>query len=210
VTVRLDDQEAVATAIDGKWRVVLPAHKEGGPFVMTISGENTITATNVMIGEVWVCSGQSNMEFHLGTKSFGGDADRETEVPRAEHPGLRMFNVERKTGAAPKEEVSGKWMVCSPSTVDAFSAVGYYFGRDILKATGVPVGMIHSSWGGTAAETWTLPQGAMPKSFSSRSFNSRPLKQISSPIVSIILFCISAAAASTCRPRTPSPPAPLR
>ena len=159
VTVRLDDQEAVATAIDGKWRVVLPAHKEGGPFVMTISGENTITATNVMIGEVWVCAGQSNMEFHLGTKSFGGDADRETEVPSAEHPGLRMFNVERETGASPKEEVSGKWMVCSPSTVDAFSAVGYYFGRDILKATGVPVGMIHSSWGGTAAETWTSFSG---------------------------------------------------
>ena len=160
VTVKFDGQEVSTTAKDGKWSVKLPAHKAGGPFALSISGENTITITNVLVGEVWVCTGQSNMTFPLGVSfPMRGAANAATEIPTANYPGLRMFTVTRNSAASPQEEVvpkwgAGKWVVCTPATAPSFSAVGYFFGRDLLKARSVPVGMIHSSVGGTPAQAW--------------------------------------------------------
>ncbi len=154
VAVTFDGQTESAVAKDGKWMVRLKPHKAGGPFTMTIAGENTITVNNVLVGEVWVCSGQSNMAWPL--KQAGNAA---TEIPSANYPKFRMFTVTQKTALYPQTELTGKWVECSPATVGNFSAVGYFFGRDIHKATGAPVGMVHSSWGGTPAESWTSLSG---------------------------------------------------
>jgi sialate O-acetylesterase len=154
VTVQLDGQQISTTAKDGKWMVQLPSHKAGGPFAMTITGQNTNLFTNILVGEVWVCSGQSNMEFRLN-----GASNAVTEIQTANYPQLRMFTVNHKIALNPCDEVVGKWMVCTPATAAGFSAVGYYFGRDLLKAKSVPVGMIHSAWGGTPAQAWTSFSG---------------------------------------------------
>jgi len=150
VTVTFDGQTETVVAKNGKWKIYLKPHKAGGPFTLTIAGENTITINNVLVGEVWVCSGQSNMAF-----GFAGSTSAKTETPTANYPKLRMFNVNSKLTLNPQTEVSGQWIECSPATVKDFSAVGYFFGRDIHKATGVPVGMIRSAVGGTAAQLWT-------------------------------------------------------
>ena len=154
VTVNFDGQEVTTLAKDGKWNVKLPAHRAGGPFTLTISGENTITITNVLVGEVWVCSGQSNMAFPLGSA-----ANAAAELPTANYPNVRMFTVSLKCSAAPQEEAAGRWGICTPGTAPGFSAVGYFFGRDLFKARSVPVGLIHSSWGGTPAQAWTSRSG---------------------------------------------------
>jgi len=154
VTVRFDGQSETTTAKDGKWMVHLKPHKAGGPFVLTIEGENTVTVNNVLVGEVWVCSGQSNMAFR-----FKMAANAATEGPTANYPKLRMFTVEKKNSFQPLSELTGQWVECSPTTVSDFSAVGYFFGRDIHKALGVPVGMIHSAVGGTPAQAWTSLSG---------------------------------------------------
>jgi sialate O-acetylesterase len=154
VTVTLDGQTASTTAKDGKWKVLLPAHKAGGPYEIMISGENTLTIKNVLVGEVWICSGQSNMELHLDKASNAA-----TEIPSANYPMLRMFTVGFKTSANTQEEVVGKWVVCTPSTARDFSAVGYFFGRDVTKARSVPVGMIQSTVGMSSADAWTSFSG---------------------------------------------------
>ncbi|MFA6287607.1 MAG: sialate O-acetylesterase [Opitutaceae bacterium] len=150
VTVQFDGQTATTTAKDGKWMVQLKPHKAGGPFVLTVTGENTITRNNMLVGEVWVCSGQSNMQFEL---QF--DANAAAESATANYPELRTFNVRRKNSIQPLAEVEGRWSVCTPANSKYFTAVGYYFGRDLHKATGVPVGLIHSSYGATPAQAWT-------------------------------------------------------
>ena len=154
VTVSFDGAQASTVAKDGKWMVRLKPHKAGGPFTMSIAGENTITVNNVLVGEVWVCSGQSNMAFR-----FSSAANAAQEAPNAKYPKFRMFTVPNKTSVEPVSEAPGSWVECSPETVKAFSAVGYFFGRDIHKATGNPVGMIHTSWGGTPAQSWTSLSG---------------------------------------------------
>jgi len=154
VTVKFDGHEVSTTATNGKWRVDLPAHKAGGPFELIIVGDNTLTITNVLVGEVWICAGQSNMEFTLG-----GAANAKTELPTANYPAIRMFTIAMKIAPAPLAEANSKWVVCSPATAPNFSAVGYFFARDIHKARSVPVGMIHSSVGGTPAQAWTSRDG---------------------------------------------------
>lgn len=154
VTVEFDGEKATTTAKDGKWMVKLKPHKAGGPFTLTIAGENTVTVKNVLVGEVWLCSGQSNMEF-----PFHYAANMATEKPMASYPNLRKFRVTRKAALQPLEEVTGQWVECSPNTVESFSAVAYFFGRDIHKATGFPVGLIESMWGQTGAQSWTSCSG---------------------------------------------------
>ena len=154
VTVTLDGQTVSTTAKDGKWKVLLPAHKAGGPYEMTISGENTVTVTNVLVGEVWVCSGESNMELHLDHASNAA-----TEIPLANYPTMHMFTVGFRSSANPQQEVVGKWQVCTPVTARDFSAVGYFFGRDITKARAVPVGMIQSTIFRTSADALTSFSG---------------------------------------------------
>lgn len=142
------------TGDNGKWKVVLPVQKYGGPHTLTVKGENTIVFENVMVGEVWICSGQSNMEWRVDRSN-----NAETEIAAANYPDIRLFTVPKEVAQFPKDDISsGEWVECSPSTVPGFSAVGYFFGRKLNMDLDVPVGLIHTSWGGTVAETWTSAQ----------------------------------------------------
>lgn len=140
------------TGKDGKWKLELKAVPAGGPYEMTIQGKNTITLKNILIGDVWIASGQSNMEWPLSAtvNNF------KKEIADANYPNIRLFMVEKAVASHPKEDVvSNGWMECSPETVPNFSAVAYFFGRDLQKEIQVPIGLISSNWGGTPAESWT-------------------------------------------------------
>lgn len=141
---------------DGKWVVQLKTPAAGGPFDIIISGKKSVdTITNVLIGEVWVCSGQSNMEMPLaGWPPRDTVMHSESAIASASYPDIRLFTVARKVSGEPLEECTGKWEICSPSTVSPFSATGYFFGRKLHEDLNVPVGLIASSWGGTPAEAW--------------------------------------------------------
>jgi len=134
----------------GKWLVSLPAQKAGGPFVLQVAGNNTLTVKDVLFGEVWVCSGQSNMEWPLSA-AFQAPA----EIAASTDPQLRMFTVQKSVADTPQEEVAGgSWQSAAPAVSGGFSAVGYYFAKQLRKSLGVPIGMIHTSWGGTRIEAW--------------------------------------------------------
>ena len=150
VTVKFQDQTATATAKNGKWMVRLKPLRAGGPFTMTISGENTIELKNILVGEVWVCSGQSNMQWPLKPTTTG-----EAAVAASADPMLRLFTVPRIPRYVPQTDVVGAWVESAPETVPDFSAVGYFFGRDLRKALNVPIGLINDSYGGTRVEAWT-------------------------------------------------------
>lgn len=151
VTVSFRDAVRTTKAgTDGKWMVVLPAMQEGGPWQMKISGTNTIDLENILVGDVWVCSGQSNMEWNLASTN-----NAEAEIAGAKYPEIRLFHVPHNIQFTPAEDIQqGEWKVCSPETVSRFSAVAYLFGRYIHNETGVPVGLLFTAWGGTVVETW--------------------------------------------------------
>ena len=141
------------TNSQGSWSVRLPAMSAGGPFMMTIQGTKIITLKDVMIGEVWVASGQSNMTFELRSSS-GGDS----EVAKAEYPQIRLFNVPQKIALQPQQNtLAAAWQICSPDSAKHFSAVAYYFARELHKNLGVPIGVIESAWPGTTIEEWIDP-----------------------------------------------------
>ena len=151
VHVRLDDQQQQTTAdADGHWKVQLPSHAAGGPHQLVVeAGDNRRQIDDVYFGEVWVASGQSNMQFTL-SKSVNST----TEIAAANWPQLRLFTVPMNAAAEPQNDCQGQWQVCSPETVANFSAVGYFFGRDLYQALKVPVAILHTSWGGSSAEAW--------------------------------------------------------
>lgn len=149
VTVELNGKTASTKAVDGKWLVHLPKLKAGGPHRLEVRGENTITLNNVLVGEVWICSGQSNMEWPIRA-TF----EPEKALASARNNNIRVFTVPKLKAAKPEDDVEGKWAVCSPTILSNFSAVAYYFGRDLQKAIHVPIGLIHTSWGGSPAEVW--------------------------------------------------------
>lgn len=150
VTVRLAGHEASTTAgADGAWRVTLPALPAGGPHELTVVGRETLTLTDLLVGEVWVCSGQSNMQWTVAA------CDVEAEITTANYPQIRFFTVPNIPAMEPKADIIANWTVCSPATTGNFSAVGYFFGRELHQALGVPIGLINTSWGGTVAEAWT-------------------------------------------------------
>jgi len=159
----------------------------GGPYEMTISGKNTLTIKNILAGEVWVCSGQSNMEFSVGAMEGwkSGVFDVKQEIASADYPKIRLFTVQKKVADTPQSDCVGNWQLCSPQTVGGFSAVAYFFGRELHSNLNVPVGLIHTSWGGTPAEAWTsarvlktLPdfKGAIEEIEQARA-NPEPLKK---------------------------------
>ncbi len=151
VTVTFDGQsKTIAAGADGKWLVKLDAHQAGGPYDLTVAGTNTLKLSDVLVGEVWVCSGQSNMEWVVKSST-----NAEQEIAAANFPKLRHFKVEKKTSDVPLSQCSGKWTVCSPQTVGGYTAVGYFFGRKLVQELDVPIGLLHTSWGGTPAEAWT-------------------------------------------------------
>lgn len=152
VVVKMEGQEGIATAdADGRWKVCIGPMVAGGPYTMTLTAKSgTVTIADVAVGEVWICSGQSNMQWDVQNSM---DFDKEKHV--ASYPNLRMFTVERVSMETPQTKCNGAWAVCSTETVGAFSAVGYFFARKLHQDLGVPVGMINTSWGGTPAESWT-------------------------------------------------------
>jgi len=155
ITVTIDKTVASAkTTKDGKWSLKFPAMEYGGPHKMTVTGKNTVTFENIMIGEVWVCSGQSNMEFHLITAKNG-----EAEIAASDYPDIRLFTVKKRISQNPQDQLEdGEWLKCSPATSPHFSAIAYFFGRELNQKLHVPIGLINTSWGGTIAETWTSDQ----------------------------------------------------
>ena len=157
VTVEFDGQTvSTVAAPDGKWLVSLQPLKAGATGTLKISGRNRIERKNIVAGDVWVCSGQSNMERQLGLRSGQPPIlNWEREAAAANFPLIRHFGVAQIKSHSPEAEVQGSWAVCSPETVTNFSAVGYFFGRDLHRARQVPIGLIHSAWGGTPAEAWT-------------------------------------------------------
>ena len=151
VSVALCGQTATATAgADGKWQVELAPLKAGGPFEMTVKGKNAIALKNVLVGEVWVCSGQSNMAMTVNRC-----ANAKEEAAAATFPRIRLFKVQNVTSDKPLDRTQGQWVECSPATVPGFTGVGYFFGRKLHQELKVPVGLINTSWGGTPAEAWT-------------------------------------------------------
>jgi len=159
VSVTLGGRTATATVSGGVWRVQLDALSAGGPLTLTVTGDNTLTVTNVLVGEVWVCSGQSNMERQLGPRSGQKPIENwQQEVQAAEHPQIRMYFVPVSKSATPRADAHGKWVVCTPETARNFSAVGYFFAQALQGHLHVPIGMIFTSLGGTAVELWTSPE----------------------------------------------------
>ena len=152
VSVSLDGKKTSAQAdADGKWQVKLPASPaKNQPLTLTVSADNeNVTISDVLVGEVWLCSGQSNMEWQVRNSNAATD-----EIAAANFPQIRFLTVPRRISGLPQSAIEAAWTVCSPETVGTFSAVGYFFGRNIHQQLGVPVGLINSSWGGTPAETW--------------------------------------------------------
>jgi len=152
VTVSLNGQKKTATAgADGRWIVRFePLKADDGPVEMMVAGKNRITVSDILVGEVWVCSGQSNMQWPVRLSK-----EAQKEMQAADYPRIRLFEVPRKVAARPQTDTQARWEACNPKTVPEFSAVGYFFGRDLHKELKVPVGLIHTSWGGTPAESWT-------------------------------------------------------
>jgi sialate O-acetylesterase len=136
---------------NGKWMLKLDSEKAGGPFELTIIGKNKIVLKNVLVGEVWICSGQSNMEFPIFLVQNAKD-----EIADSDYPMIRHFGVAQDLSGTPKEDLkAGKWEAASKETVARFTAVGYFFAKKLYAELNIPIGIIHTSWGGTNVETWT-------------------------------------------------------
>ncbi len=155
VVVELAGQRRQTRAdADGAWSLRLAPLAAGGPHELVVTAGRTLRFTDVLVGEVWLASGQSNMEMPLA--GWGRVLDYELEIARADYPEIRLFQVERQTAPRPRADVrSAGWESCSPESVAEFSSTAYFFGRRLHRELGVPIGLIHSSWGGTAAEAWT-------------------------------------------------------
>ena len=157
VTVTLGKQKQSATAAaDGKWMVRLKSLKPGGPFEMTIAGKNSIAIHDVLVGEVWVGSGQSNMQFTVSKKNarYAGLVNEEQEIAAANYPRIRMFTAKTATTYEPQTELKGEWKLCTPENVIDFSAVGYLFARDLQRELKLPVGIVTLAFGASTAEAW--------------------------------------------------------
>ena len=155
VSLTLNKQtKSVKTGRNGRWVVTLDPMPAGGPFEMRIAGKNELILSNILVGDVWICSGQSNMEWPVRQAN-----DAEVEIAAARFPRIRLFTVEHRLSTSPIEDYeSGEWTVCTPENIADFSAVGYFFGRELHRELDVPVGLIDMSWGGTHVETWTSPE----------------------------------------------------
>lgn len=157
VSVSLAGESADTTAGEaGKWRLDLPAlAADGKSHTLTVKGKNTIELKDVLLGEVWLCSGQSNMEW-----AVNGTLNAQEEIAAADHPQIRLFDVPGHVAVPdPQVDVRGQWQLCSPETIPSFTAVGYFFGRELQKELKVPIGLVGTNWGGTRIEPWTPPVG---------------------------------------------------
>jgi len=175
VTVSIAGQKITATPAEGRWKAVLAPLEAGGPHVLTISqGQNKVEIKNVLVGEVWICGGQSNMQWTLKQSDGGSEA-----IATSANDKIRLLTVPRKGADKPETSVDVKWEAAGPSTTPEFSGVGYFFGRELQKQLAVPVGLIASNYGGTAAEQW----------MSKESIDSHPeLKDMSKPQGASMLY----------------------
>ncbi len=204
VSVSIDRQTKDATAgSDGKWMVKLKPLPVGGPYKMEITGAQTVTFDNILVGDVWICSGQSNMEMGIGNAN-----DAQKEITDADYPQIRLFTVAKKVAYEPQTSVQvsdkdlmGQWSVCTPQSVktggwNGFTAVGYFFGRQLYLDENVPIGLIHTSWGGTIAEAWTSAEAlqALPDfkptvdKLTEIKANPKSGKQDNNPNVATVLY----------------------
>jgi sialate O-acetylesterase len=150
VTVKIAGQShTTKTGADGSWQVVLDPMPAGGPHALSIQGKNALKFDDVLVGEVWICSGQSNMQLSV---SAAKDAD--LEITTAKYPLIRLITVPNRGLQEPQKDFQGRWQPCRPDTVGGFSAVGYLFGRRLHQVLDVPIGLINDSWGGSACEAW--------------------------------------------------------
>ncbi|HEX5026714.1 MAG TPA: sialate O-acetylesterase [Agriterribacter sp.] len=142
-----------STNADGnaRWSIAIQTPIAGGPYTITLKGNNTIVLKDVLIGEVWVCSGQSNMEW----SSLNGLPEMDAELPDSRNNNIRFFHIPKTTSEYPQDDCESNWTSCNPQTLKSFSAVAYYFGKQLQKQLNVPIGLINTSWGGTPAEVWT-------------------------------------------------------
>ncbi|MDZ7608458.1 MAG: sialate O-acetylesterase [Cyclobacteriaceae bacterium] len=139
------------TPVSGNWKVCLQVFEAGGPHELVVKGENEVRFKDVLFGEVWVASGQSNMQWTLESSNNSAE-----EVKNANYPDIRLFYVPRRPAKSPKADLDGgRWEKCTPESAKGFSAIAYFFGRDLYKELNVPIGLINCNWGGTVAEAWT-------------------------------------------------------
>lgn len=147
------NQQTKKTRADasGKWKLVFPPMPAGGPYDMKVQGKNVVNFRNILIGDLWVCSGQSNMGMSVKNSS-----NAEKEIAEANFPSIRLMSVPRNMPVKPVDDIqNASWKVCSPETIPGFSAVAYFFGRNVYNEIDAPIGLIHTSWGGTNVEAWT-------------------------------------------------------
>ncbi|HEY3411996.1 MAG TPA: sialate O-acetylesterase [Armatimonadota bacterium] len=149
---------------DGKWEARIGPLKAGGPYSLFVTGPRSVSFEDVLVGDVWLCSGQSNMEMGIGLVN-----DAQKEIAAANYPKIRLFNVAKTFNTVPQSTLKGEWLLCTPDNIkrgpwEGFSAAAYFFGRELNKQLNVPIGLIQSAWGGTNAESWTGAEGlaAMP------------------------------------------------
>src|SRR5262249_10969817 len=141
--------QSTKAGADSAWMVTLDPMAAGGPHTLTVKGKNTLTFDDILVGEVWICSGQSNMQWPVNAAN---DADLERLT--AKNPQIRLISVPQVGTQEPKSDFNGKWQECTPESVGNFSAVGYLFGRQLYQTLGVPIGLINDAWGGSACEAW--------------------------------------------------------
>lgn len=156
ITVSINKQSSSAIAdTNGKWSLKLKPEKAGGPFELIIKGENTIEIKNVLVGEVWLCTGQSNMEWTVGQS-----INAERELAAADNPFIRHIKISKTINTIPQQDFDdGAWQVSNPANTKDFTGVGYFFARDLYRELKVPIGLINASWGGTNIETWISREG---------------------------------------------------
>lgn len=155
ITVAFNKQtKTIKADKTGKWLVQLAAESAGGPFQLTVSGKTQVAIQNILVGEIWICSGQSNMEMPIA--GWGKINNYQQEINEADYPEIRHFKVPNTVSATLKDDLTGgDWKICSPTTSGDFSATAYFFARELYKQLKVPIGLINTSWGGTNSETWT-------------------------------------------------------
>jgi len=164
ITIRFNHQtKTVTTDLNGNWKVNLDKEAAGGPYQLVLKGINTVTFKNVLVGEVWICSGQSNMEMPI--EGWGKINNYQEEIAAAKYPQIRHIKIPNTVNSTPQKDISPgdstiiPWQVCSPQTAGDFTAAGYFFARELYNQLKIPIGLINTSWGGTHVETWTSREG---------------------------------------------------
>ena len=155
ITIRFNHQSKSVTADkNGNWKINLDKESAGGPYQLVVKGKNTVTFKNVLVGVVWICSGQSNMEMPI--EGWGKVDNYQQEIATANYPSIRQIKVPNTISTKPQKDIQqGEWKVCSPATAGDFTAAGYFFARELYNQLKIPIGLINTSWGGTHVETWT-------------------------------------------------------